>query len=313
MSEEENVQAVEADANGTPDVADSDYLGAIGLDDETPKADVPSVQTVTPPVEKPEAVKEEVKETNPPKRKIKYQGQEVEIEPEKETEFIQKGFDYTQKMQQLAAEREIITPYTGVIKALQNDPVLQKKIAEHLAGTKEEPKQFDDPIEQLKYETRQEVLKEVEAKFIKPLAEQQHTSNHQMQINSIKAQVQSDPMFQDVQGKIMEHINSMPPTVAQMMYRTLDQDPQSYLEMYKSIREKIPDNKTPEVKTPAPVKKEEHAPILESANSAPTESASKKDEARVKDLNKKYRQTGDLKVLAELIERGGMMKGVLDI
>jgi hypothetical protein len=54
-------------------------------------------------------------------------------------------------MQQLAAETGGSLPLMlGVIKAMQSDPTLQKKIAEHYSGTKEEPKQFATPLEQLK-------------------------------------------------------------------------------------------------------------------------------------------------------------------
>ena len=319
---EEQVQAVTADDQGNPEVADADYLSAVGLGDEVEKTDPPKETPVEekPKEEKPkeepkeEKPKEEVQETNPPKKKIKWQGQDVEIEPDKENEFIQKGFDYTKKMQQLAAEREIIAPYAGVIKAMQSDPTLQKKIAEHLSGTKEEPQQFDDPIEQLKYETRQEVLKEVESKFIKPLTEQNQLSARQIAINQVRAQVQTDPLYPKVQEAILGYIQGFPKPVADNLYLQLDQDPESYIETYKTFREKLPkEDKPPEVKPPAPVKKEEHAPILESANSAPTETSAKKDETKVKELNKKYRQTGDLRTLAELIERGGMMKGIIDV
>lgn len=321
----EEVQAVTADELGTPEVNEADYLSAVGLSDEVaepPKEEKPKEEKPEkPPEEKPkeEVKKEEVpketpKETNPPKRKIKWQGQEVEIEPDKENEFIQKGFDYTKKMQQLAAEREIIAPYAGVIKAMQSDPTLQKKIAEHLSGTKEEEKQFDDPIEQLRHDTVRDALKEVETKYFKPLMEQNQLTARQIVINQVKAQVQTDPLYPKVQEAILGYIQGLPKPVADNLYLQLDQDPQSYLETYKTFREKLPkEDKPPEVRPPAPVKKEEHAPILESANSAPTESSAKKDESKVKELNKKYRQTGDLRTLAELIERGGMMKGIIDV
>ena len=84
----EEVQAVTADELGTPEVNEADYLSAVGLSDEVaepPKEEKPKEEKPEkPPEEKPkeEVKKEEVpketpKETNPPKRKIKWHGQEV--------------------------------------------------------------------------------------------------------------------------------------------------------------------------------------------------------------------------------------------
>lgn len=308
--EEENVQAVTADENGTPEVSADDYVGALGLDDESPEREEP--QKEEPKKEEPKA---EVKETKPPeekpKRKIKWQGQDVEIEPEKETEYIQKGFDYTKKTQELATERELLTPYIGVVKAMQSDPVLQKKVAEHLAGgTKEEVKQFDDPIDELRHNIRQDVLRDVESKYIQPVQQRQQLAERQMVINNLKAQVQQDPDFPKVQEAIIGYIKELPEAVGRNLYLQLDQDPQSYMETYKQFKARIA-KATPEKPLPTPVKKEEHAPILESANTAPSESENKKMEASIKDLTRKYKATGDNHVLAELIAKGGMLKGVI--
>lgn len=50
-------------------------------------------------------------EAQPPqwKPKLKYKGEEKEVSPEEAIELAQKGYDYTQKMQQLAKEREEIS------------------------------------------------------------------------------------------------------------------------------------------------------------------------------------------------------------
>ena len=61
---EEQVQAVTADDQGNPEVADADYLSAVGLGDEVEKTDPPKE---TPVEEKPkeEKPKEEPKEEKP--------------------------------------------------------------------------------------------------------------------------------------------------------------------------------------------------------------------------------------------------------
>ena len=290
---------VEADEMGIPQVSDSDLLDAVGLVDEDKEEAPPQ--------------KEEPKESPKPeiqKRKIKWQGQEVEVDPEKEVELLQKGYDYTQKMQALAAERELITPHIGVIKAMQQDPTLRQKIAEHFTGTpKVETPQFDDPIEQLKWETRQQTLKDVEEKFIKPMQMQQTQMTHQQVLANTRAQVQADPLFAEVHKAILDEVNSLPPSVQKTVYLQLDQDPKAYLETYQLKRQQLSAKK--QTPMPEPTKREDHAPILESAKSAPSESELKKHNETLKSLNRRAR-SGDLRALGELLLKGDVMKGVID-
>lgn len=339
MPEEERqptVGQVATDKDGTPQVSDEELLGALGvnLDD-----DQQSAPTATPET-KPEAAPPPAG-TPPPqepgqqqKRKIKWQGQEVEVDPDKEVELIQKGFDYTQKMQQLAAERDLLTPHVGVLKAIQQDPALQRKIAEHLTGRpaesqrEEKAPQFDDPIEQLKWEIRQEVLKEVEEKHVKPIQAQTQQMTHQQMLSSVRSQVQSDPLFPEVQQAIAANVQAiaqtMGPEIAGNMYRQLDQDPNVYLKAYHSMRPIIAARKQGNSQTqpppasnpnaanlPEPTKREERAPILESANSAPTESEARESNEKLKSLNKRAR-AGDYRALGELLLKGGMMKGIIE-
>lgn len=297
---------VTVNSEGNPEVSANELLEAIGFKDEVEKP-----ETKPEPEKPPE--KEVPKETETPKRKIKWQGQEVEVEPDKEVELIQKGYDYTQKMQQLAAERDLITPHIGVIKAMQQDPALRQKIAEHFTGgtPKQETKTFDDPIEQLKWETRQEVLKEVEEKFVKPLQFHQTQMTHQQALNQVRMQVQADPLYKDVQAEIIKEVESLPPSVRKNVYLQYDQDPQAYMEVYQLKRQKLASAKKETPSMPEPTRKTERAPILESAKSAPTESELKSHNDTLKALNKRAR-AGDLHALGELLLKGDMMKGIID-
>jgi hypothetical protein len=249
-------------------------------------------------------------EQGAPKKKIKWQGQEVEVEPDKEIELLQKGFDYTQKTMQLQAERDLLAANIGLVKAVEQDPALRKKIAEHLKGAPEadeQPPQFEDPIEQLKWEVRQEVLKEVKEKYYKPAAEQVEALTHQQSLDRVKLQVQADPEYQQVHGKIINYIKSLPPSLQQTTAYQLDQNPQAYLETYNHYRQKIIANKKPEdvqKAPPEPTKRETHAPLLESANDSVGEPDSKAQEKRVKDLITRSRR-GDNHALGALIELMG--------
>jgi len=263
----------------------------------------------------PEPEKKEPPKEEKPKRKIKWQGEEVEIEPDKEEELLQKGFDYTKKTQALAAERDLITPHVGLIKAMQADPDLQKHIANYLKGDtkKEAPKEFDDPIDQLKYETRQEVLKEVEEKFFKPLQQKTENVSREQVINSVLAQVQKDDLYPEVDKAMREYIAELPEVVGRPLFNQLNNDPKSYLETYNKLRKKIADKKQKEPekkqaaesaetdKMPEPVKRETKAPLLESADKGGAEPSSKALNDKIKVLIKRSRN-GDHTATGELLE-----------
>jgi len=333
MPDEERQPAegqVAVDKDGMPQVSDTEFLGALGVDID----DDPQPETTATPERTPEASPPPAAAGPPPptgqKRKIKWQGQEVELDPDKEIELLQKGFDYTQKMQALAAERDLLTPHVGVIKAIQQDPDLQRKIAEHLTGRKTEPRreepppQMDDPIEQLKWEIRQEVLKEVEEKHVKPIQAVTQQMTRQQVLSSVRSQVQADPLYPEVQQAIAANVQAIAQTmgleVAGNMYRQLDQNPDAYLKAYNTMRPIIAARKAQTQQPPAsggtpplpePTKREERAPILESANSAPTESEAKAANEKLKSLNKRAR-AGDYRALGELLLKGGMMKGIIE-
>lgn len=320
---EDQASEFEISGEGVPNVSDADLLDAFGFVDEI--EDKPAEPVKDTPVEKPvEEVKEPVTTS---KRKIKYQGQDVEVEPEKEVELLQKGFDYTQKMQALAAEREMLTPHIGIIKAMQSDPTLQRIVAEHLSGRKpevaapEKPK-FEDPIEELKWEMRQEVMKEVEEKFVKPMRTQTAAMTHQQKLDQVRIHVQSDPDFQVVQQGIISNLQHVAETVgpeaANSLMRQLDQDPGAYMKAFQTMKARLAAQKTSNTTTtpdkkplPEPVRKQEHAPLLEGGGNSSSETETRAADKRNRELNRKAR-AGDMKALGELLLNGGMMKGIID-
>jgi hypothetical protein len=322
--QEENVVQTEVQAEPKTHVSLSDD-GIILLSPEAEAA----MSGVEPPVldkVEPEQAQPPVIEKTEPevaKRKIKWQGQEVEIDPTKEEEFLSKGYDYTQKTQQLAAERNSLAPYVGLIDAVKQDPGLSKHIAEYLKGTpKEEPKQFDDPIEQLKQEMRTEILKDVEEKYVKPFQQQ---ANYQQVVDNTKARVSSDPLYKDVHQVIMQDCldhgfnpesldqsgrvarPDLSDPVGLQMYVQLDRDPSAYLKTYNRVREKIaqkpPVEKAQEVSTekPVAVKRETKAPFLESSGGGTQPGATAKQAEKIKELTKRSRN-GDFKATGELLE-----------
>lgn len=278
----------------------------------------PEAQAVMEQVEMPDVPDVHIEEPqeNPPvsetpqeaqARKIKWNGQEVEVKPEQEIELLQKGYNYEQKMAQLEQDRARIQAYNGLVSAIESSPAIKAKVAEALgygaqAPVNEQPT-FDDPIEQLKWETRQEVLKEVEEKFVKPMQQQNQLNAHQQQLQAVRQSVQQDPMFQQVQTAIIEQIKTLPESIGKGLYQQLDQNPQAYIDMYRSVRERIAAQPQPTqqvAEAPQPTKRETKAPILESGNNPVSESAeSQKMQERIKELTRKskagdYQATGEL-------------------
>jgi len=287
--------------------------GIIGMLDKTPDtegatlADVPKEEVKEQPKEVAEAPKEAPKEETPvsEKKKIKWQGQEVEIEPEKEIELIQKGYDYTQKTQELSRKLNEIAPLEGLAKQLEKDPNLAKHIASYFQQEKPEKEPtFDDPVEEFKYKTKQEILKEVQEKFVAPLQEQAKIYNHQQALNQVKATVAADPLYNEVQAVMVDYVKSLPPALRQVTYLQLDQDPKAYMEAYGHFRKQVETKKSAPTELPE-AKKTERAPILESAGKAPEVMGNAKQAEKVSKLKRKALEEGDPKALADWLNQSG--------
>lgn len=237
-------------------------------------------------------------------RKIKHNGQEVEITPDKEIELLQKGFDYDFKRSQIEQERARLEPY----RVIEANPQLKQQVAALLMGHQNQPQvieqpQFDDPIEQLKWEMRQEVLKEVEEKYAKPFQQQMQMQNQMTVLERVRQQVQADPQYNEVQTAIMEQIKSMPESIGKNLYLQLDQDPKAYMEMFQTVKQRLKSTTTtePQAKLPEPSKRETKAPILEQGNTSESVVAEeKKMNEKIKELSRRSKN-GDLRATGELM------------
>lgn len=281
--------------------------GIIGMLDKTPDtegatlADVPKEETEV------KEVKEVAVEKEPQieKKTIKWQGQEVEIDPEKEVELIQKGYDYTQKTQELSRKLNEIAPLEGLAKQLEKDPNLAKHIASYFQQEKPEKEpSFDDPVEEFKYQTKQEILKEVQEKFVAPLQEQAKIFTHQQALSQVKSTVAADPLYNNVQAAMVDYLKSLPPSLQQVTYMQLDQDPKAYMEAYGHFRKQVETKKTAPTELPE-AKKTERAPIVESAGKAPEGVGNPKQTEKVSKLKRKALEEGDPKALADWLNQSG--------
>lgn len=265
-------------------------------DDETPEAEETPIEATPAPIVE-----------APVSKKIKHNGQEVEVPADKEIEYLQKGYDYDFKLAQIDAERTKLAAYNGMVQAIETSPAIRQKVSEALGyqppQAAPEVPQFDDPIEQLKYETIQATLKAVQEQYIAPMQAQTQQSAHMQHLNSVRQQVQADPQFQEVQTAIMDQIKALPESVGKNLYLQLDQDPNAYIEMFKTVKARLKPTEpqtTPQSEAPQPTKRETKAPLLETGNTPPPDpSEQQKQQERIKDLTKRskagdYRATGEL-------------------
>lgn len=280
---------------------DPNHAGVVTPTDEAPKTEQ---ETEAPePSEQPD---------NTEKFAIKWQGQTKEVTKEELINLAQQGFDYKTKTQALARERDEIAPYVGLANRLKSDPVLAQQVASLLTGqpiTAPLPapqKVSDDPIEQLKWEIKQEIIRETQQNIqntIIPLQRQQL-------LDRVRIQVQADPDYAEVQGRILNMVKSQPPSIQRTLYLQLDQDPQAYLEVYNSIKQQIGATRSQQqgATMPEPVRRETKAPILESGGVSPPQEIENKEKAhRISKQKAKALRSGDnMEIAAWLLDSGAI-------
>jgi hypothetical protein len=315
---EDSMQATETDIEypQSTDQVDGQVDGIAGgimdlLDDPNPNA---SGIVKAKPAE-PEAVvadtTTDVKTTTedetdePDKYTIRWQGQDKEVTQAELLDLAQKGFDYTQKTQALAQERDNLAPMQGLATLLKSDPIKAAQIAAILSGQAPQAQPvkqtFDDPIEQLKHEMKNEALTELRREMQQNLAPMQR----QQVLNQVKMQVQSDPDFQEIHAQIIEMVKAQPPSIQKTLYLQLDQDPSAYLETFQHLKDKRSQKPEPK-EPPKPVKKESRAPILEAGGvEAPSGIESKAKTERISKLKVKALREGNPTAIADWLKASG--------
>jgi hypothetical protein len=254
--------------------------------------------------EEPEQAEAEPETDEPEKYTIKWQGKDKEVTQDELLDLAQKGFDYTQKTQQLAEERNQLAPYQGLANTIQNNPLLANQIAALISGkapqqAPQAPK-FDDPIEQLKWEVKQEAKAEFQAEMqrnIEPLHRQQA-------LNSVKSQVQADPDYAVVHQQIIDMVKSQPPSIQKTLYLQLDQDPNAYVEAFQQFKQRLHTSTSP----PKALKRETKAPILESGGvAAPEGIEGKAKQERISKMKAKALRQGDPSAIADWLGASGAL------
>jgi hypothetical protein len=279
---------------------------------EEPKTEVREVETEAPA---PEPAKDEEpkakEEPQPPKEKIKWQGQEVELSLDEMKNLAQQGYDYTKKMQELQAR---VAPLEGLKKRIDEDP----GFAAHIAGyfnrgqqPEAQAPKFEDPIDQLKWEIKQEAVREVEEKYLRPVREHQQQLTHQQRLQMVRSQVQADPQYAEVQQSIQSYVSSLPPALQRTTYLQLDQDPNSYMEAFQHFKSRLAKTEQPKAEPPKTVQKAERAPILESSGTTQPTSQSAEKRKQIERLKTKALRSGDPIAISEWLQAGGHIDNIL--
>lgn len=277
------------------DNSDPNQAGTVEAKPDQPQEEV-TEETPTEETETPDETQKYI---------IKHQGQDKEVTEQELFELAQKGFDYTKKTQELAAERDNLSPYVGLANTIKARPELAQKIADLIAGKQEAAheatQQFDDPIEQLKYEIEQKASSVAEQKIqaaLQPLQRMQV-------LNAVRSEVQRDPEYREIHQSIIDMVKSQPPSIQKTLYLQLDQDPQAYLEAFQHFKKQRGSTAEP-TEAPKPVSRVTKAPILEAGGvSAPDSVQTKEKAERLTKMKAKALRSGDPKAISEWLGASG--------
>ena len=273
-----------------------------------------------PQVEKPEAPK--------PKVKIKWEGQEKELDQDELVNLAQKGYDYTQKTQALAEKERRLAPLEGIAKTAQSDPAFAAYLRDYFVQKgqvqpKEElPPKFDDPIDELKYNLKKEVREE----FRKELSEKEKQVAHQLVIQRVRSEVRQDPDFRDVTKLMIDHLKTLPEETGKLVFLQWDQNPDAYQKAFnhyktvvQAIRRKVPapaaegepGTPAPETSIPAAPERKTKAPLLEASGSGQPADNVAENNKKISRMKAKALKSGDPMALAAWLLESGSIDNII--
>ncbi len=260
------------------------------------------------------------------KLKIKWEGEEKELDQDELVNLAQKGFDYTQKTQALAEKERRLAPLEGIAKTAQSDPAFAAYLRDYFVQkgqvqkpAEEPPPKFDDPIDELKYNLK----KEIRAEYRQELSEKEKQVAHQLVIQRVRSEAQRDPDFQDVTKLMIDHLKTLPEETGKLVFLQWDQNPDAYRQAfshYKSVVQAIkaktpapaaegtPAQPPPETQTPAaPERREAKAPLLESSGSGQPADKIAERAKKISKMKAKALRSGDPTAIAAwLLESGSI-------
>jgi hypothetical protein len=231
-------------------------------------------------------------------------------EPKQPTDGELRQADYTRKMQEIAAMRQQLEPHKVFIDHLSQNPDIAAKVIELVKGGPPQPPQQevvpDDPIEALKYEAKQEVMREL-APVLDELRNQNKRVEQKSTIAATLNEVQRDPLYEETHGKLDAYVKQDYARIhgveaAQDLFRRLDTNPELYKQMYSRFRE--------EKKVTAPTKLK--APVVAGNGEViPPKTPQVKRVKKLKVLKERATASGTNEDVGSYLEEAGFLNHLL--
>lgn len=310
------------DAPEAPPAASKPSQAEEGKKDEVTAGPGPEAGQKAPETPSTEAPKEKIK--------IKWEGEEKELDKDELVNLAQKGFDYTRKTQALADRERQLAPLEGIAKTAQSDPAFAAYLRDYFvqkgtAPRKEEqpPTKFDDPIDELKYNLKKEVREE----FRQELSAKEQQMAHQLVIQRVRSEARQDPDFQDVTKLMVDHLKTLPEETGKLVFLQWDQNPAAYQQAFthyravvQAIKSKAPaptpggTTATPETPKPpatTPERRTEKAPLLESSGAGePTDKTAERNK-KISKMKAKALRSGDPTAIADWLLESGSIDNII--
>lgn len=272
-----------------------------------------------PPVEKPP-------EAPKPKVKIKWEGEEKELDQDELVNLAQKGYDYTQKTQALAEKERRLAPLEGIAKTAQSDPAFAAYLRDYFVQKgqvpkkDEQPPKFDDPIDELKYNLKKEVREE----FRKELSEKEKQVAHQLVLQRVRNEARMDPDFPDVTKLMIEHLKTLPEETGKLVFLQWDQNPDAYQKAFshyktvvRALKDKTPapaawgaPSQTPPA-TQTPAERTTKAPLLEASGTGEQGTAVTERAKKISRMKAKALRSGDPSAIADWLLESGSIDNII--
>lgn len=322
-SEESNLEVDLEDYFGDPDGGDNQ------IDHGTPREPDPEPEEREEdpePEEDGEVAEEEPAEEEPAEEKpsdeplvtIKVKGEERQVTQEELIALAQKGEDYTQKTQALAEREKKVTGYEGLVGLVDTDPNFRKYLKDYGKPAPDQPAPApvitvdsgqapEDPVERVKWEAKQEVLKELTPVIDSLKQEVQTVKAGVAQVGpALKRDV--DPFGQITHQALHNYIATLPEAAGRALYNEWDQSAEAYEEAYAWMREKVIEQH--EALNASPGAEENPEAIAQEKEVKKAAKQKGKVEKKVKERAPILEQSGGAAVEASAADRGKQVKNL---
>jgi len=245
---------------------------------------------------------------------IKWGGSEIEIGKDDLIKFAQQGYDYTRKTQDLAERERMIAPYEGLFRNIQTDPQFASYLAQYFHNKQATPQKphFDDPLAEMRWDVKQEVLKEVNdllGKILAPVVQNQA-------VQGVRSQAVADPYYRETVAAMQKHLETLPPVTKAAVFQNWDTNPQAFMDAYRHYRQGVvahaeKNKQTPPLNpNPNPGKSVKKAPVLEAAGAHNQTSGDAEKLAKLKKQKTAALRSGDTDAIAAWLEATGMLDNI---